>query len=59
MLALLTIQRAEDFRWAVADCLGQYHFEYRSGVVRDLPAYQRHVRESSESSPFLEQVSRH
>lgn len=37
--------------WAVDGCLGWYHHEYMSGVVRCVPAYWRYGREFSKSNP--------
>lgn len=51
MLFLLPVRCSEELDWAVDRCLGWYHWESRSGVVRDVPAYQRHTRELPKSSP--------
>lgn len=49
--SLLAMRRLETLNWAVGGCLGWYHFEFWTAVVRGVPVYRRHGLELQTSNP--------
>lgn len=54
VMSLFVMRRLGELNWAINGCLGWCHCEFRTGIMWDVPAYRRHVREFQKSnSVFL------